>query len=230
MVGIIILKLKIRKMKKRYAFILISFVLIISSCSKDKIINTPDRVGISKVTYYPIITLTGNSIMAIPNGTAFTDPGVKAKAGSSDVPVTTSGTVDANTDGIYTLTYSATNSDGFSSIAARKVAVYTTAPDAAANDLSGDYARTSNGSVATWTKIAPGVYTVFNPGGAPGTNLTVVAINPSAFNISIPEQLASDGSPTSSTNESYTNSNPAKYSWKIVNPGYGTALRTFIKQ
>ena len=200
------------------------------SCSKDKIINTHDRVGISKVTYYPILTLTGNSIIAIPNGTAYTDPGVKAEAAGADVPVTTSGTVDANTDGVYTLTYSAVNSDGYSASATRTVAVYTTAPDAAANDLSGNYARTLNGSIATWTKIAPGVYTVFNPGGAPGTNLTVVAINPSGFNISIPEQIASDGSPTSSTNESYTNSNPATYSWKIVNPTYGTALRTFIKQ
>jgi len=200
------------------------------SCSKDKIINTHDRVGISKVTYYPILTLTGNSIIAIPNGTAYTDPGVKAEAAGADVPVTTSGTVDANTDGVYTLTYSAVNSDGYSASATRTVAVYTTAPDAAANDLSGNYARTLNGSIATWTKIAPGVYTVFNPGGAPGTNLTVVAINPSGFNISIPEQIASDGSPTSSTNESYTNSNPATYSWKIVNPTYGSALRTFIKQ
>ena len=217
-------------MKKRYLFLLISFLSIIASCSKDKIINTHDRVGISKVTYYPILTLTGNAIIAIPNGTAYTDPGVKAQAAGVDVPVTTSGTLDVKTDGVYTLTYSAVNSDGYSASATRKVVVYTTAADAAANDLSGNYARTTNGSVATWTKIAPGVYTVFNPGGAPGTNLTVVAINPSGFNISIPEQLASDGSPTSSTNESYTNSNPAKYSWKIVNPGYGTGLRTFIKQ
>jgi len=217
-------------MKRKYVFLLIAFVTMAVSCSKDKIINTHDRVGISKVTYYPILTLTGNSIIAIPNGTAYTDPGVKAEAAGADVPVTTSGTVDANTDGVYTLTYSAVNSDGYSASATRTVAVYTTAPDAAANDLSGNYARTLNGSIATWTKIAPGVYTVFNPGGAPGTNLTVVAINPSGFNISIPEQIASDGSPTSSTNESYTNSNPATYSWKIVNPTYGSALRTFIKQ
>jgi len=217
-------------MKRKYVFLLIAFVTMAVSCSKDKIINTHDRVGISKVTYYPILTLTGNSIIAIPNGTAYTDPGVKAEAAGADVPVTTSGTVDANTDGVYTLTYSAVNSDGYSATATRTVVVYTTAPDAAVNDLSGNYARTLNGSIATWTKIAPGVYTVFNPGGAPGTNLTVVAINPSGFNISIPEQIASDGSPTSSTNESYTNSNPATYSWKIVNPTYGTALRTFIKQ
>jgi len=217
-------------MKRKYVFLLIAFVTMAVSCSKDKIINTHDRVGISKVTYYPILTLTGNSIIAIPNGTAYTDPGVKAEAAGADVPVTTSGTVDANTDGVYTLTYSAVNSDGYSATATRTVVVYTTAPDAAVNDLSGNYARTLNGSIATWTKIAPGVYTVFNPGGAPGTNLTVVAINPSGFNISIPEQIASDGSPTSSTNESYTNSNPATYSWKIVNPTYGTALRTFVKQ
>jgi hypothetical protein len=217
-------------MKKRYVLLLAAFVTIIASCSKDSIISTHDRVGISKVTYYPILTLTGNSIIAVPNGTAYTDPGVKAEAAGAEVPVTTNGTVDSNTDGVYTLTYSATNSDGYSASATRTVVVYTTASDAAANDLSGNYARTSNGSVATWTKIAPGVYTVFNPGGAPGTNLTVVAINPSGFNISIPEQLASDGSPTSSTTESYINSNPATYSWKIVNPGYGTGLRTFIKQ
>ena len=218
-------------MKKRYLFLLISLLAIIASCSKDKIISTHDRVGISKVTYYPIITLTGNTIIAIPNGTAYTDPGVKATAGSTDVPVTTSGTIDVNTDGVYTLTYLATNSDGFSSSAVRKVVVYTTAADAAANDLSGNYLRPATGQIATWAKIAPGVYTVLNPGGSPaGLNLIVVAINPSGFNISIPDQLASDGSPTGSTNESYTNSNPATYSWKIVNPGYGTALRTFIKQ
>jgi hypothetical protein len=217
-------------MKKRYVLLLAAFVTIIASCNKDSIISTHDRVGISKVTYYPILTLTGNSIIAIANGTAYTDPGIKAEAAGAEVPVTTTGFVDVGKDAVYTLTYSATNADGYSASATRTVVVYTTASDAAANDLSGNYARTSNGSVATWTKIAPGVYTVFNPGGAPGTNLTVVAINPSGFNISIPEQLASDGSPTSSTTESYINSNPATYSWKIVNPGYGTGLRTFVKQ
>ncbi len=217
-------------MKKRFVFLLSVFVLIISSCKKDDIINTPEMVGISKVTYYPVLTLTGDVIMAVPNGTPYVEPGVKAEAAGSEVPVTTSGTVDSNTDGVYTLTYSAVNIDGYSASAVRTVVVYTTAADAAANDLSGNYARTNNGSVATWSKIAPGVYTVFNPGGAPGTNLTVVAINPSGFNISIPEQLASDGSPTSSSDESYTNSNPPMYTWKILNPGYGTGLRTFVKQ
>ena len=151
-------------------------------------------VGISKVTYYPNITLTGDPIIAVANGTAFTDPGVKATAGTTDVPVVTTGTVNTASDGVYTLTYTATNADGFSSNASRTVVVYTTAPDAAANDLSGTYLRAATGETSTWTKIAPGVYTVQNPAGATvGENLIVVAINPFGFTISIPEQQASDG-------------------------------------
>ena len=133
--------------------------------------------------------------------------------------------------GVYTVVYSAVNDDGFTASARRTVVVYSTDATAAANDLSGNYARTTNASVAVWTKIAPGVYTVFNPGGAPGTNLTVVAINPTGFTIDIPQQQSSDGSVTSSSGESYTPTPaPAKYTMVIVNPGYGTAARTFVKQ
>jgi Domain of unknown function (DUF5011) len=219
-----------RKMKIKFAFIWIPFMLLMISCKKDPIINTPDRIGISRVTYYPTITLTGDAIVTVPNGVVYTEPGVKATAGTAEVPVTSTGFVDTGKDGVYTISYSAKNADGYSSFASRIVIVYTTAPDAAAHDLSGTYLRTATGSSAVWTNIAPGVYQVFNPGGSPGTNLTVIVFNPSAFKILIPPQLGSDGTPTSSTNESYTNSTPATYSWRIVNPGYGSALRTFIKQ
>src|SRR6476659_5857707 len=96
-------------MKKRVAFILIAFGTLISSCEKDPIISNADMVGTSKLTYYPIITISGNSIIAIPNGTTFTDPGAHAVAGTSDVPVVTSGLIDAGKDGVYSLTYTATN-------------------------------------------------------------------------------------------------------------------------
>lgn len=215
---------------KRYSILILLFLIGFTSCKKDTIHNTEEKVGISKVTHFPILTMSGDQIMTIENGGTFTDPGVTAKAGETDVPVTATGSVNTSENGVYTINYSAVNSDGFSATTRRTVVVYSTEADAAAHDLSGDYARTSNGSVATWTKIAPGVYTVFNPGGAPGTNLTVIAFNPSGFDIFIPEQVSSDGSVTSSDSESYTNSNPPKYSWIIVNPGYGGALRTFVKQ
>ena len=46
----------------------------------------------------------------------------------------------------------------------------------------------------------------------------------------MPPQLTNDGNITTSSDEVYTPGSPAKYVWKIVNPGYGTALRTFTKQ
>ncbi|MEO8766278.1 MAG: immunoglobulin-like domain-containing protein, partial [Ginsengibacter sp.] len=175
-------------MKKRHALIFIALVSIVSSCEKDPIIRTDKNVGISTVAYYPNITLTGEVVIAVANGTSFTEPGVKAQAGGADVPVVTSGTIDTNVDGVYTLTYTATNVDGVST-AHRTVAVYTTDADAATHDLSGKYFRAATGLTATWSKIGPGVYTVLNPAGSGiGISLVVVAINPTGYTISVPDQ------------------------------------------
>jgi hypothetical protein len=148
-------------MKKGYVFKLIAFLAIISSCSKDPIISTADRVGISKVTYYPNFTFTGNDVVSIVQGTAFTDPGIKASAGGTDITVVTTGTVDASTVGIYTLTYTATNADGFSSTATRTVVVIPSA-EAPGVDLSGEYMTTGGTPNATINKVAPGVYFTTN--------------------------------------------------------------------
>ncbi|MEP6616421.1 MAG: immunoglobulin-like domain-containing protein [Ginsengibacter sp.] len=218
-------------MKIRYAFMLITFAAFFSSCEKDPIVSTPDMVGLSKVTYYPIITVSGSSIVAIVNGTSFTDPGVKAIAGTTDVPVVTSGDLNTSEDGVYTINYTATNSDGFSSTASRTVVVYSTTDDAASHDLSGTYLRPATGVTSTWTRIAPGVYRVQNPGGAAsGTDLIVVAVNPAGYQITVPSQRASDGSISSTNSEAYTNSTPATYKWRFLNPTYGTGIRTFVKQ
>ena len=148
-------------MKKRYAFVVLAFVTIISSCEKDPIISTPERVGISKVTFYPTFTFTGNDFVSIVQGTAFTDPGIKASAGGSDIPVITTGTVDVSTVGIYILTYTATNSDGFSATATRTVVVIPSA-EVPGVDLSGEYMTTGGTPNATITRVAPGVYFTTN--------------------------------------------------------------------
>ncbi|MEP6948433.1 MAG: DUF5011 domain-containing protein [Ginsengibacter sp.] len=149
-------------MKKRYSsFILIAFVAMISSCSKDPIISTHDKVGTSKVTYYPTFTLTGSDIVSLVQGSAFTDPGIKASAGGADIPVITTGTIDINTVGLYTLTYTATNVDGFSATASRTVVVIPSA-EVPGVDLSGEYMTTGGTPNATITKVAPGVYFTTN--------------------------------------------------------------------
>lgn len=61
----------------------------------------------------PTITLNGDDQMTVECGSNFNDPGATATAcGGSSVPVTTSGTVDTHTPGVYTITYTATNSAG----------------------------------------------------------------------------------------------------------------------
>ena len=220
-------------MKKYINYIALAILSIaILSCNKQDF-NYPDgTVGISKITYFPIITVNGAAYFPVAKGTAYVDPGVTATGAGASIPVTTSGTVNINVPGVYTLTYTAVNSDGFPATATRTVVVYSTDVTAQSNDFSGSYLRAATGASAIWTKIAPGVYTIFNPGGAVGTNLTVVAINPTGYTISIPSQLAG-GATTSSASESTVPGAPgtlASYKMQILNPGYGTSVRSFVKQ
>lgn len=205
-------------------------LLLLMSCEKTETFNnTDERVGGSRVIFFPVITLKGAETIILEKGGTFSDPGATAQVGGTDVSYTTSGTVDVTTPGVYPITYTAANSEGFTSSVTRKVVVYFTEPDAAANDLSGNYVRPLNGQISVWTKVAPGVYSVFNPGGAAGTNVTVIVFNASGYNIKIPVQPAPDGTPFTSAQEVYSPGPPAQYTWQILNSGYGTALRTFEK-
>lgn len=76
---------------------------IFSSCSKDS-------EDISLVTNLPQFEITGGPLYVTleqPAGTAFVDPGAKAYTGTTEVPVTTTGTVDLSTPDLYQLYYSA---------------------------------------------------------------------------------------------------------------------------
>src|SRR6476661_7213491 len=201
-----------------YSLLAVLFV----ACNKDKIHNTEDQVGISRVTHFPVLTLNGDRYMTIEEGGTFTDPGIIATEGGAPITYTTDGSVNTGEVGVYDLTYTAVNKDGFPASLTRTVVIYSTESSAAGNDLSGTYVRSSNGVESTWTKIAPGVYTVVNPGGALGVNLTVVVFNQTGFTIHMPEQTISDGSTMSSAQEVYSIGPPATYTWQILNPGYGT--------
>src|SRR5215203_3661817 len=142
-------------------------VCFFSGCEKaEDIVNTETQVGRSRITFFPILTVKGDKYVPISVGSNFTDPGVSATEGGQTIPVTTTGSVNKSVPGVYTLTYSAVNKDGFSVSDTRTVIVYSTDAIAANNDLSGSYLRSATGETSTWTKIAPGVYTVVNPGGA----------------------------------------------------------------
>jgi hypothetical protein len=219
-------------MKKLISILMVSFVVVLSSCDKDEINNTDTKVGRSDVTFYPTVTLKGSQYMAIPLNGTFTDPGAEAKEAGATIQYKTSGTVNTAAVGVYKVTYTATNKDGFPASTSRFVAVYSTDATATGNDLSGSYLRAATGELAIWTKLAPGVYKVDNPGGAAaGRSLAVIVFNSTGLTVRAPSQPTNDGNVSSTQNEVYTlTPAPAQYTWRFNNPGYGTGLRTFVKQ
>ena len=128
----------------------------------------------------PVITINGDNPATVELGTSYTDAGATANdAFHGTTAVTSSGTVDVNTVGSYTITYTATDLDNNTATATRTVNVVdTTAPvvtvtgdnpathelgttytdaGATATDASGTVTVTSSGTVDSDTL---GTYTI----------------------------------------------------------------------
>jgi hypothetical protein len=211
---------------KKHSYILFAAFAVLSfltGCERE--FETKD---ISRITYFPVATLNGDMYLTIHQGDAWTDPGIGATINGETVTYSTVGTVDPQTPGVYEIVYTTVeNVDGFSSSLRRFVGVI--APDAVSNNLSGIYARTSNGSVVTWTKIADGLYSLDNVGGSPGFEIAAFVFNPSGYVIDVPSQPSSVGE-LDCVNEEFIPGTPDTYKWVVINGNFGTATRTFEKQ
>jgi hypothetical protein len=160
-------------MKKIFLFLIICGSVGFLSCNKEEINNTETKVGISDVTVYPTFTMKGEEFMSMVKGGTFTDPGVTATEGTTPLQVTTTGTVNTNTVGVYEIVYSATNKDGFSGSVTRTVAVLPSAENAGV-DISGKYSNVGTFAyTATIQKLAPGFYVSDNIWG--GGSAAVIA-------------------------------------------------------
>ncbi|KAA9341043.1 DUF5011 domain-containing protein [Adhaeribacter soli] len=202
------------------------------SCDKEETDN------LSRITTYPIIAVKGEQFTSIPVGGTFKDEGVSATVGGAEIESVKSGdAVDVNTPGVYIITYTATNPDGFSVSANRYVGVI--APDAEALDLTGNYKRNAGAlGVSKVTKLGPGHYTSDNIGGVAvgGPATTVHFFHTTGKTLIVPEQENAGGT-FAAINASYnfgdpaaTPPVPASYTWTVINAGYGAAPRTFVKQ
>ena len=92
----------------------------------------------------PVVSLSGDAEMTVNHGEVFTDPGATATDDvDGSVSVTTSGSVDTNTVGTYTLTYDATDAAGNTATPVTRTVhvVDGTAPEIT---LNGDAAMTVN--------------------------------------------------------------------------------------
>ena len=93
--------------------------VIIADGITDETTTPPDTV-------FPIITILGDNPATVELGSSYTDAGATSDGGET---ISTSGTVDTNAIGTYTITYSASDAAGNTSTATRTVNVVdTTAP------------------------------------------------------------------------------------------------------
>ena len=98
--------------------LILAGVVLIDNVTEDST-TPPDTV-------FPVITILGDNPATVELGSSYTDAGATSDGGET---VSSSGSVDTNTVGTYTITYSATDAAGNTSTATRTVNVVdTTAP------------------------------------------------------------------------------------------------------
>lgn len=106
------------KAKYLYIFIIIFSLFVQYGCEREL-----TSEGVSRTTTYAVVTLAGDNPMFLGVGEAYSEPGASTNTGD---PITITGSVDGNTAGVYTVSYSATNIDGFENAEARTVYVSNT--------------------------------------------------------------------------------------------------------
>ncbi len=132
---------------KKYIYILLS--LIIFSCADDGEDN-------SFTTYYP--TFTYEELVVVELGGSF-NSSVTATEDGVNLEVSTSGSVDTNTVGVYLVDYSATNSDGFNGSVTQTVVVHD--PSIVGTDVSGDIRDTNRTSRTGVISLVEGTTSIF---------------------------------------------------------------------
>jgi hypothetical protein len=132
-------------MKKIFLYGLLFFTasLGLTSCSKDQHTDT-------RVTNYIVLTINGDEVVYVNAGDTYVDAGCKAEAAGQDVSdkVVTTNPVDTKVIGPYTVTYKATNEDGFSSSATRYVYV---GQPLAGTVSPGSFRQTKAGAIVNWS-------------------------------------------------------------------------------
>lgn len=141
----------------------LSLALALTGCKKTETDN------LSRVKSYPALSLKGDEYYVINVGETFTDPGVTASLAGQAIQPTVTGTVNTATPGLYTISYSAANTEGNVVTSVRSVIV--TDPVVNTLDQSGNFQRTGF-ALSPVTKIGTkGLYRLDNFGFTSAPNL-----------------------------------------------------------
>ena len=189
------------------------------------------------VTYsVPTITISGDEYYSIPVGGAL--PNITATAYDSfykeryDVVIDQS-TLDNTKPGLNIIYIKAKNKQGM--VGTKAVYIAVTDIDES-YDLSGTYARSSNGQEVHVTKLARGLYVTDNVGGVlnvPGNETFIVPayfVQIDASSIELPAQETALGTITGANEALTIGSGTVTYKYVIKgNPYFAESTRTFNK-
>jgi hypothetical protein len=218
---------------KTIKYIIPIFLLtaLIAACAKKKSDGVSKEI---KVTY-PSIVLKGQEFVSLNIGDTYTDEGaIKTDdvSGAKTDIMHDATDLDNQAPGLYFMTYSATNANGFTTTVNRVIAVSNM--DDSKDNLAGNYERTSNGAPVVVTKLKRALYKIDNVGGVLDPSspavLPVYMVRLNDTTISVPEQMVpNEYGLLDCSGETLRITPDTAFSYKVVNPGFGTATRTFVK-
>ncbi|MDC3245228.1 DUF5011 domain-containing protein, partial [Gammaproteobacteria bacterium] len=154
-----------------------------NSATATRTVNVEDTTS-------PVVTVTGDNPATSELGVTYTDAGATATDASGSVEVVTTGTVDINTVGEYTLTYTSTDASGNAGTASRVVNIVDTTNPVftSSSTFTVDENQTSVGTV-TATDLDTITFTIgatTSPatlGNRPSSNLQITSDGVLSFDI-----------------------------------------------
>lgn len=108
-------------MKKNYLYLAMFALVALFATSCEKVTTE----GLTRITYYPQLTLEGETTIILDKGGSYEEPGYSAVLNGEDVTddVEVNSNVDITKSGVYSITYTVVNEDGFASSAGRTIIV-----------------------------------------------------------------------------------------------------------
>lgn len=212
--------IKLKAMNRYFKLSFLFILFLATSCEKE-------TEGISKLTQFASFAMEGDRYMSIIVGQTYTDPGVTAKEGETDLDVKVAGQVDVNTPGVYEIVYSAINKDGFPGSVTRSIAVLPS-PELPGVDISGEYNYVDAAGSSEITKVAPGFYITTNV-WSPASAMSAYIITTDGVNLTVPLSSLSPFGPLKGTGTIST-SGSLVYKIDVINFGIVGRTRNWQKK
>jgi len=211
-------------MKKIFAILAIT-ILTVTACKKDKTVSHVVTVPTVKVNGDKFITINVGGTM--PEDAGATIVNDEAISGGSNI-MASENNVDVNTPGIYYMLYQTQTKNGYTVGAARYIAV-TNYTDA--EDLSGTYVRTANDVPVELTRKSRALYENNDMGGAGLSDAIYFAVINDSTIVAGPEYSETLSTVIDTKNaELHIEPGNTYFQYILIAPGYGTALRKFVKE